>query len=73
MMIKLTFANPAKDEFWMRLEDIVAIQRDPANPLQTTVTTKLMTPKGPQIFLVLESADALAASYNNNQPVGSIN
>jgi hypothetical protein len=65
MMIKLTFATKARDEFWMRTTDIKSVQKDPNNLIQTLVVTNIVTPQGYQTFAVLEPMDEIAAQVNN--------
>ena len=64
MLIKLTFAQN-KHEFYLRASDIRTIERDPANILQTLVSTTLITNTGPLTYGVIENPDEIANMVEN--------
>ena len=64
MMIKLTwFQN--KLEFWMRAEDVLAIEKNPGNFLETVIVTPFSLDKGPVRYGVLEGIDEVAGLVNS--------
>ena len=51
---------PTKSEAYFRVQDMLAIQRDHENLLETIVV--ILTPTGPKPFKVLETCTELAAT-----------
>lgn len=67
MLIKLTFADANKNEFWISTDQIVSLQRSQKNLLETLVVTSLLGPQGPQAFAVLESPETVAYLVNSSK------
>lgn len=56
IFIKLTLvAN--KTPLYMRAADIRTVEKNSQNPLETIVSTNLITPRGPCLYQVLESQE----------------
>lgn len=60
MLVKLTL-SPERTDLYVRVQDIIIIQKDPKNALQTIVQLALMTPKGPLSYAVQESPSEIAS------------
>lgn len=63
MLIKLTL-TPARNEIWIRAKDIMRVQKNPDNLLETVVMTSLMTPQGPSIIVVFETCEEVGMMAN---------
>lgn len=57
MLVKLTLRN--KMELYIRHDLILIVERNPTNPLESVVTTSLMSQKGPVAYAVLESPETI--------------
>lgn len=62
-LICLTFAHN-KLPFWLHASLVIVVERNLQNPLETAVTTNLMSQKGPIIYSVMESPGDVAAMVN---------
>lgn len=56
IFIKLTL-TPGNIPFYMRAQDVRTVSKDQKNPLQTLVSTPIMTNQGPLAYPVLESQE----------------
>ena len=59
MLVKFTVL-PAKTELYIRADMVLLVERDKQNPLQTLITTNIMTARGPLIYPVAETPDEVA-------------
>ena len=57
MLVKLTLRN--KMELYIRHDLILIVERNQSNPLESVVTTSLMSKKGPVAYAVLESPETI--------------
>lgn len=63
MLVKLTHAHN-KQEFAIRCDFIIGVERRQDNPLQVIIITTLTGPKGPIQYELLESFDEVVAIIN---------
>lgn len=49
-----------KQKVYLRADQVIAIDKNPKNDLETVVLTSILTPQGPATYLVLDDAQSLA-------------
>jgi hypothetical protein len=66
MLIKLIL-SPNKAELYLDSNLIKILQKNPTNPLETLVTTSIISPKGPMSYVVLDNMDEVAEAVNRTR------
>ena len=62
MLVRLTL--PTKSEIFVHCSMVLLVERNLTNPLETAITTNMMTQRGPLIYSVLESPAEVAELIN---------